>query len=138
MNATDTAAKMLEIAKTVCAAHSVTNEEMYFGELTTWTHAPTAELSCGVIYITMPCNRVVTKAQSMEVVRAATLAATMAWGDAGLLPNHRYHPVKVRKCMTWPIGFWHMGVYSATGYRRGVKVPVRTVECNAPAEVAKS
>jgi hypothetical protein len=130
-----TASNMLEIAKTVCAEHSVTNEEMYFGELTTWTHAPTVELSSGVIYITMPCNRVVTKAQSMAQVRAATLAATMAWGDAGLLPNNRYKPVKVRGSMTWSIGFWHMGQWCATGYRRGVKVPAQAVECNAAAEV---
>jgi hypothetical protein len=130
-----TANKMLEIARAVCAAHSVTNEEMYFGEHTSWTHAPTAELSSGVIYITMPCNRVVTKAQSMAQVRAATLAATIAWCEAGLLPNGRYKPVKVRGSMTWSIGFWHMGQWCASGYRRGVKVPAQAVECNAAAEV---
>ena len=125
---TTPAAQMLAIAQTVCAKFAVVNEETVRGEPHTWIHAPTPELTNVSAYqdtvlITMPINRLVSKGESSRIVREATLACTLAWAAAGLLPNNKYQPIRTAGALTWSLGFHHMNQWCPTAMRRGVKVP---------------
>ena len=126
--ATDLATRMFALAQTVCASFAVVNEETVRGEPHTWIHAPTPELTSVLSYqdtvlITMAVNRLVTKAESTRIVREATLACTLAWAAAGLLPNNKYQPIRTAGALTWSLGFHHMNQWCPTAMRRGVKVP---------------
>lgn len=117
--------RMIEIARAVAAEHAHTLTEDFQGSPHTWNHVCAVEAHNGVIHFTMETNRVVSRDESKRIVRAVTLATTLAWDAAGLLPGGKYHPVKMRGVFTWSVGFWHMSQWCPTAYRRGVRVPVQ-------------